>query len=127
MKISHVEFFCVEPMTSLPVIWALTSGTTPSNGGREISNKKLKKNTSNRRKGLKFGNMSKKVIFYTKMQKDGKWHFRPRGTLNARTVGYDSKASLLCSQMKSIQSYLTFNSRDFSCSLGTLLEAILLQ
>ena len=56
-------------MTSLPVIWALTSGTRPSNGGREISNKKLKKNTSNCRKGLKFGNMSKKVIFYTKMQK----------------------------------------------------------
>ena len=31
-----------------------------------------KKDTFNRRKGLKFGNMSKKVIFYTKMQKDGK-------------------------------------------------------
>ena len=74
MKISHVEFFRVEPMTSLPVIWALTSGTRP------ISNKKLKKNTSNRRKRLKFGNISKKVIFYTKMQKDGKWNFRPRDT-----------------------------------------------
>ena len=69
-------------MTSLPVIWVLTSGTRPGNGGREISNKKLKKNTSNRRKGLKFGNMSEKVMFYTKMQKDGKWNFRPRGTLN---------------------------------------------
>ena len=70
-------------MTSLPVIWALTSGTRPSNGARETSNKKLKKKkkTSNRRKGLKLGNMSKKVIFYTKMQKDGKLNFRLRGTL----------------------------------------------
>ena len=50
----------------------LTSGTRPSNDGREISNKRLQKNTSNHHKGLKFGNLSKKVIFYTKMEKDGK-------------------------------------------------------
>ena len=64
------------PMTSPPLgrcYLFSTSGTRPSNGGREISKKKLKKkNTSNRHKGLKFGNMSKKVIFYTKMQKAGK-------------------------------------------------------
>ena len=46
--------------------------------------KSQKKNTSNRRKGLKFGNMSKKVIFYTKMQKNGKRNFRPRCTLSGK-------------------------------------------
>ena len=50
--------------------------------------KGYKKNTSNRRKGLKFGNTSKKVIFYTKMQKDGKWNFRPRGTLIRTKLKY---------------------------------------